>query len=95
MQKLNFKNIPDEQLATFVDGAGSEQETCEILEAVQSKEDFATLALTISAQAQIVEEEDMPDVATLGKVIEMRPFERLPMAGFLGNITELNDETKE
>ena len=97
--KSTFKNITDEQLAAFIDGNVSEKETKEIFDAVQTKDDLETLALAFSVQVKKSGEDnfdDMPDDASLGKVIEMHPFERLPMAGFLGNETSDNaNETKE
>ncbi len=94
--KSKFKQITDEQLAAFIDGNTSEEETKEILDSVQSKDDLETLALAFSIQEQAEDIDDLPDVASLGKTVEMRPFDRLPMAGFLGNETSDNpNETKE
>ncbi len=101
--KTKFENITDEQLAAFIDGNASEKETNEILDAVQSKNDLETIALAFSIQARKDGEEDvddMPDVTSLGKIVEIRPFERLPMAGFLGNkpqshTANSDNETKE
>jgi hypothetical protein len=97
-----MKDISDNKLARFIDGNTTDAETNEILDAIQSEEDLETIALAFSAQKILNAEDldDMPDINALGKIIKMNPFERLPMAGFLGNSTEDNtddsgNETKE
>lgn len=99
MKENKFKHISDEQLAAFIDGNTTEAENDIVLDAVESREDLETLVLVLSAK-RIAEEaedvdadkeelKDMPDPKLLSsKKIKLRPFEPLPMTGFLGSGTD-------
>jgi hypothetical protein len=100
---MNLNQVSDEQLARFIDGNASAEEIETILDAVSSDKDLETIVLAYSAKTKIEEdseEEDMPDIKDLGKTIKMQQFERLPMAGFLGDTSiddpsDKDDETKQ
>lgn len=95
---MNLDQISDEQLARFIDGNSSPEEIEAILDAIGSKKDLETIVLAYSAKSKIEEEseeEDMPDIKELGKTIQMKHFERLPMAGFLGDTTGDNPSIKD
>jgi hypothetical protein len=98
--KINrMKDISDNKLAQFIDGNTTNTETNEILDAIQSEEDLETITLAFSAQKILNEEDDnlddMPEINTLGKIIQMNPFERLPMTGFSGNSADDNTDDSD
>ena len=88
-----YDHISEEMLGAFIEGNTSFDETEAILDAIRMKEDLETLALGIAASSAFVEDslDDMPNFDDSEKIIEIRSFGSLPMAGFLGNATKISD----
>lgn len=100
---MDMDQISDQHLAMFIEGHVSAEENDKILDAINSGKDIETITLVYSSLTKLDEDsdedDDMPDVTELGKTTRMRHFERLPMAGFLGDAStgqtlDTGDETR-
>lgn len=93
--KSKLDNISDEDLAAYIDGVASEDEANAILDSIQTKEDLELFVLALSSKEtadKIFSEEDTVNFGEQPtKKIILRPFESLPMAGFLGEEKDQDD----